>query len=331
MVCCIRFHRTILWPQMVPRIWIYTSRDFKLRRPLDVKQLREALARTELLRLGSLRLDMGWVVHNIYIISIYCGIWVGLYISNLVMSCRSNPTQAWWTCQRSHLPLQLVGLSTKAATTSYNVHLTQSLSSPVLTRGWPTVSHIVELVLPDSPHRHCLGERLACEPRAHGLIVWASQVLELTSCWPIPEPILRSRRNATNLVRKTIDKQGRRRVATWFNLNMSHMLCSFFRQTSGRYGTHSWAFMVYQYLYHPLHSASEAGIKSELAKSANYPRGFGLAIAALVSSKGRRQTEKALDLTYQGTDHLGSLDDFIKGPTKAKWRKPTFTGWWVGL
>ena len=41
----------------------------------------------------------------------------------------------------------------------------------------------------------------------------------------------------------------------------------------------------------------KAGIKSELAKSANYPRGFGLAIAALVSSKGRRQTEKAPDRT----------------------------------
>ena len=77
---------------------------------------------------------------------------------------------------------------------------------------------------------------------------------------------------------------------------------------------------------HRKHLASEAGIKSELAKSANYPRDFGLAIAALVPARGRRPVEESLDLTYQGTDHLGSLDDFFKGAQNTKWRKPTFTG-----
>ena len=82
----------------------------------------------------------------------------------------------------------------------------------------------------------------------------------------------------------------------------------------------------FTHLSYPKHLASEAGIKSELAKSANYPRGFGMAIAALVPARGRRPLEKGLDLTYQGTDHLGSLDDFMKGSKRTEWRKPTFTG-----
>ena len=67
--------------------------------------------------------------------------------------------------------------------------------------------------------------------------------------------------------------------------------------------------------------ASEAGIKRELALSANYPREFGLALAALLPRPGVRPTDDAIDLTYpNGSDHLGSLDDLLKGPTKAWWR-----------
>ncbi|CAL1172971.1 unnamed protein product [Cladocopium goreaui] len=123
---------------------------------------------------------------------------------------------------------------------------------------------------------------------------YGAATMKYTTIWSTPPGISSLRRpldvkqlrealarNATNLVRKTIDKKGRRRVA---------------------------------------------GIKSELAKSANYPRGFGMAIAALVPARGRRPIEKGLDLTYQGTDHLGSLDDFMKGSKRTEWRKPTFTG-----
>ena len=68
--------------------------------------------------------------------------------------------------------------------------------------------------------------------------------------------------------------------------------------------------------------ASEAGVKRELARSANYPREFGLALAALGPRTGIRPTDDGIDLNYpNGSDHLGSLDDLRKGPSKTWWRK----------
>lgn len=73
--------------------------------------------------------------------------------------------------------------------------------------------------------------------------------------------------------------------------------------------------------HYELSSLSKAGIKKALEKSAAYPRDFGLAVAALVSRKGRRPSDDKIDFIYPyQDDHLGSLNDFRRGPKKAWWK-----------
>jgi len=69
--------------------------------------------------------------------------------------------------------------------------------------------------------------------------------------------------------------------------------------------------------------SSKAGIKKALAKSAVYPRQFGLAMAALVPRGGVRSESEVIDVDYPGNDHLDSLSDLTKGPHKSWWRKYT--------
>ena len=69
-------------------------------------------------------------------------------------------------------------------------------------------------------------------------------------------------------------------------------------------------------------SAIKAGRKSALAASASYPLQFGMEIAALLPERGERPDPDYLpEHTYVGDDHLGSLDDFLKGRKHCWWRK----------
>lgn len=66
----------------------------------------------------------------------------------------------------------------------------------------------------------------------------------------------------------------------------------------------------------------KAGNKAALSQSAIYPRGFGMAIAALMPERGERLESTEVDLkAYDGFDHLGSLDDLTQGRKHAWWRK----------
>lgn len=68
--------------------------------------------------------------------------------------------------------------------------------------------------------------------------------------------------------------------------------------------------------------APKAGNKRALAKSAEYPYDFGVAIAGLMPARGQRSESDEVDLkAYEGQDHLGALDDLIKGRHVAWWRK----------
>ena len=68
--------------------------------------------------------------------------------------------------------------------------------------------------------------------------------------------------------------------------------------------------------------ATEAGRKTALAASASYPLQFGMEIAALVPARGDRPDPDYFpEHTYEGDDHLGSLDDFLKGRKHCWWRK----------
>lgn len=67
---------------------------------------------------------------------------------------------------------------------------------------------------------------------------------------------------------------------------------------------------------------TQAGKRSALAQSAEYPRPFGMAVAALVPERGDVPEDDFVDLTsYTGQDHLGSLHDLIKGRKLAWWRQ----------
>ena len=82
-------------------------------------------------------------------------------------------------------------------------------------------------------------------------------------------------------------------------------------------------YMGYKYrLYtYPLCLPSEAGNKKALSDSAAYPYRFGVAIAALVPARGSRpDAGEFSDGGYDGEDHLGSLDDLLKGRSKT-WRR----------
>lgn len=59
-----------------------------------------------------------------------------------------------------------------------------------------------------------------------------------------------------------------------------------------------------------------------MSASAAYPYGFGVAIAALVPARGSRPPADEFSAgDYVGVDHLGSLDDLLKGRSKTWWRK----------
>ena len=65
----------------------------------------------------------------------------------------------------------------------------------------------------------------------------------------------------------------------------------------------------------------EAGIKKALEQSAVYPFEFGMAIASLIPNRGCRLPPHHFTLgSYVGDDEWGSLDDLLKGRSKAWWR-----------
>lgn len=98
-------------------------------------------------------------------------------------------------------------------------------------------------------------------------------------------------RNNVNLVRKTVDKRGRQRVATGLLVCECMLAC-------------------------------EAGIKKMLEKSASYPRGFGLAVAALLPTQPLPVPSDSISLKYEAaSDDEGALDDILKGPQQCWWRK----------
>ena len=66
----------------------------------------------------------------------------------------------------------------------------------------------------------------------------------------------------------------------------------------------------------------QAGNKAALEKSASYPYGFGLAVAAAMpASRGPRPEgfEIRIEEFHDSTDD-GALDDFLKGPPRTWWR-----------
>ena len=72
----------------------------------------------------------------------------------------------------------------------------------------------------------------------------------------------------------------------------------------------------------PLLNQTKTGIKKKLAASASYPREFGLAIGAIVPSRGTRpdSDEICLDYPASNPDDMGALDDLLKGSKLTWWR-----------
>lgn len=105
---------------------------------------------------------------------------------------------------------------------------------------------------------------------------------DLTGLWrPLNRKLLMealARRNGINgLVRKTVDKNGKKRVT---------------------------------------------GIKSKLASSATYPRGFGVAIARMMPSRGARPDDLEVVCESNGNPKdLDALGDILKGAKHTWWRK----------
>ena len=67
--------------------------------------------------------------------------------------------------------------------------------------------------------------------------------------------------------------------------------------------------------------AFEAGCKNALVASGAYPMGFGMAMASLLPATGQRPASDFYPVpVYTGIDHLGSLDDFVKGRRNAWWK-----------
>ena len=157
-------------------------------------------------------------------------------------------------------------------------------------------------------------------------------------------------RNNVELVKKSIDKNGKKRVVTWLQSlvspwkNSSYQieikLCwkeSAYHHIRPHNRWNLWYFSLDNWftpncvlkqhhgLSRPSHwSCPKAGNKKALAKSAIYPRDFGVAIALLVPKKGGTHTTDDIDISYpDGSDHLGSLDDLLKGSKKTWWRKYT--------
>ena len=66
----------------------------------------------------------------------------------------------------------------------------------------------------------------------------------------------------------------------------------------------------------------EAGIKKALERSSAYPYEFGVAIAAIILRGGERCPPSKFNVgTYEGKDHLGSLNDLLKNRAKTWWRQ----------
>ena len=67
---------------------------------------------------------------------------------------------------------------------------------------------------------------------------------------------------------------------------------------------------------------TEVGDKRELAKSAAYPRAFGLAVAALMGPREPPCHEQVADFAYSGWgDDLNALGDLLHGPKSIWWRR----------
>lgn len=66
----------------------------------------------------------------------------------------------------------------------------------------------------------------------------------------------------------------------------------------------------------------EVGNKKALERSGAYPYDFGVAIAAIIPSGGERCPPSKFNVgTYEGKDHLGSLNDLLKSRAKTWWRQ----------
>lgn len=68
---------------------------------------------------------------------------------------------------------------------------------------------------------------------------------------------------------------------------------------------------------------SEAGNKQALTASGVYPLEFGYQLAILMPPRSDRPPESEFDASapgYSGRDHLGSMDDFLKGRVNTWWR-----------
>lgn len=68
---------------------------------------------------------------------------------------------------------------------------------------------------------------------------------------------------------------------------------------------------------------AQAGRKKQLADSAVYPVGFGLAVAGLIGGRTEVPSRsRPLNVQYRGAgDDLGAIDDLLKGRSKTWWRK----------
>ena len=94
------------------------------------------------------------------------------------------------------------------------------------------------------------------------------------------------------LVRKTVDKHGRKRVAARRSIPGTHILLF------------------------------QAGDRTKLRQSAAYPRGFGEAVGALIPPRGEYPAPPSTIAVeaYTGEDDLGALDDLLKGRGSTWWR-----------
>lgn len=67
---------------------------------------------------------------------------------------------------------------------------------------------------------------------------------------------------------------------------------------------------------------SKAGDKKKLSESAAYPRPFGMALAGLFKKGSADHGFSQLVVDYPAVgDDLGALEDFLKGRTRAWWRR----------
>lgn len=71
-----------------------------------------------------------------------------------------------------------------------------------------------------------------------------------------------------------------------------------------------------------IHPLAQAGIPRMLRQSAVYPRDFGIAVANLMVTRGKRSGVDVDIHSYpKPVDDLGALDDLLKGSRRTWWRR----------